>query len=379
MYFTVRLSKRLVFAAVTVALVLGVLEAGARFYEWRRETRKPPSPLTFRNETTTGVPISDGRGALVAHLHPTRLYAMVPNQDSGKVTVNGHGFRGRDWSKKKPPGTVRVAVLGGSAAFGYWLEDAHVLAAQLEPRLRALAPPGRAVEVLNFATVGYDSAQELILLATEAIDHSPDAIVLFDGWNDYANARWIPKDRPNRHAFFCQLETAVERGHEPGKNLLRCSAFFRAMERRARKWREQKGPARAPGDLTDHPDGAPRYREGLERMCRLAKGYGIAVVMVSQPELFQRADPVPPEEQKLRASAEPGSAEYARAVYPIYVGVAKEVATAEGVRYVDCSHPFDGLGEAVFMDEVHLNERGNALIAERLAPVIAETLGLGSR
>lgn len=63
------------------------------------------------------------------------------------VSINAQRFRARrDYAAEPPPGTLRVAVLGDSMAFGWGAEDAGTYPAQLE---RLLSAKGRAVEVIN--------------------------------------------------------------------------------------------------------------------------------------------------------------------------------------------------------------------------------------
>ena len=54
--------------------------------------------------------------------------------------VNAEGLRGRETTVEKPAGVRRVAVLGDSIAFGYWVADEdgfpRQLEAMLNPRVR---------------------------------------------------------------------------------------------------------------------------------------------------------------------------------------------------------------------------------------------------
>ncbi len=81
------------------------------------------------------------------------------------VEINSGGFRGPEFAKPKPPGTVRIAVLGDSytEAIQVPYEDtfASVAARQLAqcPLLK-----GRRVEALNFGVDGYGTTQELVTL-----------------------------------------------------------------------------------------------------------------------------------------------------------------------------------------------------------------------
>lgn len=97
-----------------------------------------------------------------------------------QVAINADGLRGPRVAPTKPPGTVRIAVLGDSFAEAIHVpyEDSvcAVLARELEQRCATLE--GRHVEVLDFGVSGYGTAQELLTLREEVWRYSPDVVVL---------------------------------------------------------------------------------------------------------------------------------------------------------------------------------------------------------
>ena len=132
-------------------------------------------------------------------------YRNRPSQSgwslSAPVTINRWGFRGRDWTLTKPPGTTRVAVLGDSYAFGQGVGDDQTFAAVAE---RALAAAGHRVEVLNFAAVGYDTRQELKALEHHALRFEPDVVVLGFFLNDVL---LLPERRYPTFGRYMQLQS----------------------------------------------------------------------------------------------------------------------------------------------------------------------------
>jgi hypothetical protein len=95
------------------------------------------------------------------------------------VSINSAGFRGPEFAKEKPPGTIRIAVLGDSytEAIQVPYEDtfASVAARRLTecPMLK-----GRRIEALNFGVDGYGTAQELVTLREKVWAYHPDIVVL---------------------------------------------------------------------------------------------------------------------------------------------------------------------------------------------------------
>jgi lysophospholipase L1-like esterase len=98
--------------------------------------------------------------------------------------VNALGLRGPETTLRKPPGVRRVAVLGDSIAFGYWVAEDDGLARQLEDLLDPAGSAAGRVEVLNFGVPGYNLDQDTEALRAKAFDFSPDAVVVAFCLND---------------------------------------------------------------------------------------------------------------------------------------------------------------------------------------------------
>jgi hypothetical protein len=101
------------------------------------------------------------------------------------VTINSLGYRDREVTVAKPPGTVRVICLGGSTTVAGVTND-QTYPAQLERAL--LARPGaRPVQVLNF---GKNSLESDFWTAprrlAELLRFEPDVVVQYEGVNDVA-------------------------------------------------------------------------------------------------------------------------------------------------------------------------------------------------
>ena len=98
--------------------------------------------------------------------------------------VNDLGLRGPETTTVKPAGVRRVAVLGDSIAFGYWVSDEQAFARQLEALLNAPSVNGGRIEVLNFGVPGYNLEQEIQALRSKALAFSPDLVVVLFCLND---------------------------------------------------------------------------------------------------------------------------------------------------------------------------------------------------
>lgn len=95
--------------------------------------------------------------------------------------INALGLRGPETTVEKPPGVERVAVLGDSIAFGYWVAEEDAFPRQLEA---LVSSSGRRVEVLDFGVPGYNLDQQIAALRTKALAFSPDLVVVAFCLND---------------------------------------------------------------------------------------------------------------------------------------------------------------------------------------------------
>ncbi|MCA1615456.1 MAG: SGNH/GDSL hydrolase family protein [Acidobacteria bacterium] len=95
------------------------------------------------------------------------------------VRINSEGLRDREHAKQKPPGTLRVAVVGDSYAEALQVEQRDAFWAVAERELRQCpALAGREVEAVNFGVSGYGTAQELLTVRQHVFQYSPDIVLL---------------------------------------------------------------------------------------------------------------------------------------------------------------------------------------------------------
>jgi hypothetical protein len=95
------------------------------------------------------------------------------------VRINRDGFRGPDYAKVKPPGVIRVAVIGDSYAEAIQVAEDKTFTA-VSGRELADCPSlkGKRIEAMNFGVDGYGTAQELITLQRKVWSYSPDIVIL---------------------------------------------------------------------------------------------------------------------------------------------------------------------------------------------------------
>jgi lysophospholipase L1-like esterase len=256
-----------------------------------------------------------------------------------------HAFKGR--RPAAVPDGQRVLVLGGSSTWGYHLPQAARV--DWPGRLEALlSTDDHPVEVLNAAWPAATGHRILPFLEHELLALSPDLVVICLRYNDaFALAR------PDEQAW---LSRRLDEGTT-------WSAWAATEDRR-----EEASAWQAYSDERWRPDGVERPRAApwaggggppeafaalLERMSTLAASVGAELVLVVEP-LASTA--------KVAWAEELGDA---------MTGVADRLA----LRLVDPRRAMASQGgDALFMDVVHPTREGHRVLAETLAPTLADAL-----
>jgi len=324
--------------------------------EWQQKRMQTRPYYSWSFHTSDGRSLGGARGILKLMIHPVVGYTNLPNQKTPQFHINSSGFRGGE-TPAKSAGTTRVLVLGGSAAFGTGLDnDSQTFSSQLEK----LAP---GVESINAAVIGHRSAQELAYLVYELVDLEPDWVIALDGFNDFSavgGARWNPWMDVNGslqvQQQLHQLTLLVDR--DPITRIANLPhVLFPRIEKRIAALRLASLHARAVENLGVYEMDAvaERYARNVATMARVASEFGARFLCVVQP-----AKPA------VRARGpEQG--------YSTFRKVAEASLTQRGVDFVDLNDFADRFDPSLFMDEVHLDARGNHLMAEIV--VTASSLG----
>ncbi len=95
-------------------------------------------------------------------------------------TTNSFGMRDREYSREKPAGTIRIALLGASIDMGWGVGTNETYENQLEDWLNKYAARRglkRRFEVLNFAVAAYGPAQRYDVYRNKVVAFQPDLVV----------------------------------------------------------------------------------------------------------------------------------------------------------------------------------------------------------
>lgn len=327
--------------------------------------------------------------------------------DGAKARFNSRGFRGPEWPGLKMPNETRVLITGGSAAVSFQVGERCTLDAQLKERLAALLP-GREITIVNLASGGWKSPQELIAVELYGLDLEPDVVVHFSGFNDSFHPFSAPLDFPFsgtmvRQAFdryrdwvygspaqFLSELRIVDAARvllSPGPVVADRAegAAPRAPETAAKPEMGSLGTAlHLPLDLNAiarRTDFDPlsrqvvaRYLRNEELMARAASTKGAVLISALQPTMYLKKS-LGPRERKALDSWYASSVNFTVQNYiRLRQGLADLSAREANMRFLDLSTAFDSRTEDMFDDNVHFWKEGYGIVADRLAPVIADAL-----
>ncbi|MDZ4701761.1 MAG: hypothetical protein SH809_18760, partial [Rhodothermales bacterium] len=137
---------------------------------WAEEVQRPDDwKATMNSEATR-----PGEGLLV--------YELIPNFDGVEKEMpfktNQWGMRDKEYSKEKPDGVYRMAMLGASYEQGSGVTEEETYEALVETRLNAELAGGAyaGYEILNFSVGGYSPVQNLVVAEKKAFDFQPDLV-----------------------------------------------------------------------------------------------------------------------------------------------------------------------------------------------------------
>jgi lysophospholipase L1-like esterase/tetratricopeptide (TPR) repeat protein len=320
-------------ALALLGLLLGAVEAALRLAE-----REP----TLEEATAAAIRLRVPDGKLTVW-DPDLYYRLRPGPLlAGHYPINAQGYRGPEFERAAPPGTLRIVCLGDSSTFGLTVADEDTWPAQLQRILAGLYEGSRRVEVVNVGVIGYSTEQNRRQLVRDVLPLRPDAVVLCPTAQNDATLRLGPPD-----------EVLLERNGSLPARL----SQLRVVQRLGFDFTPGDFPAGAeavalglrPGQPGVGPRVPPaRFSENLRAMAQCARDAGVACLYVATPHDPARTAGLP----DLGASEQ-------RLI---------DAAQSEGVRLADVRDDFAAYAPlALTSDEVHFTPLGQRLVAIAVA------------
>jgi lysophospholipase L1-like esterase len=164
--------RKIVYAAVLMVALLLTCEAALRVRQWMKY-----------GGASTGV-----RDQMLTYDEAAGIFVPTPGYEAkgGKIhiKINSLGFRGEEFSRVKPPGTIRIAVLGASTTFNAEVSSNDMTWPHLLQEKLRQANPGTKIEVVNAAVGGYTSTENLKSLQNRVLPLDPDLVIYYEANNE---------------------------------------------------------------------------------------------------------------------------------------------------------------------------------------------------
>lgn len=272
-----------------------------------------------------------------------------------------------------PGPEIVVAMYGGSTMWGEGVRDEYTVPSEVQ---RLLREAGINARVVNEGEGGYVSTQEMIKFQLRLRDEpAPDAVVFMDGLNDIYSL-WenhkagVTQNESNRYKDFNLAGNPIRMGLMILKGGHRGWSIFRFLQQKIRR------PGSAPGaDPATHTEEWARdvwhvYEENARMVRAIAEPRKIPALFFWQPSVYAKRTVTPFEERVRQAGPVPLQDLYRRT----YSIASEACARNPGLGIYDISGCFDEIPEARFVDFFHLNERGNAEVAQRIVEQLLPAL-----
>lgn len=280
------------------------------------------------------------------------------------INIDEAGVRKTYTQATNPDSALTVFLYGGSTLWGTGARDDYTIPSLLSKRLEQRGYDN--LLIINFGETGYVSTQELIHLQVELQKgHIPDIVVFYDGVNDVfasyqSGEAGIPQNEFNRHFQF--------RG-EGGRNVAFIDALrqYSALARGVLDTRDRVlPPPTAPQDLAETlpEETVQRYLANVEMVKALASTYQYEAFFFWQPTLYAKATPST-EERHLLAAADSLQKEFFDRTYAVFPPQSEALERVYTLQTI-----FDADTNTVFIDDYHIGERGNQIVADAIADTL---------
>jgi lysophospholipase L1-like esterase len=364
----------LVLALVGVALALGVIEGGLRLYAELRAPRFVGAAIP--TDDTQSDPL------LVAWFKPNYV-----SPDGGPV-FDQYGFRLNGAPRLASPDRVSI-MLGGSTAYGWDAPDDQTITAYLEQNQRA---SDRNAEVINAGYPGMTSLDTLLVYQEKVAPLRPNTVILLAGLNDiYYATDWIPENR--LHWASRTYEVGLRARHDPAlrplvdainryalDNCYTCYALgatLSGLYDRTQILPMLNGAALLGQEPLAGDNTRAMQLTGwvIDEMARRVHAEGGCLILAWQPIAGVPGGAHTPSESaaeqqiSIRAPSWPAMAP--RMFAEMRAAAAPAFSSGTAVE-VDATRAFDNVAEKVYQDDgVHYTALGNRLVAQAIAPALA--------
>lgn len=290
------------------------------------------------------------------------------------INIDEKGLR-RTWNK--PPSISRrkrIFIFGGSTVWGTGARDDYTIPSFISRILNL--EKGLNVEVINFGQSGYVSTQEIVaLLRLIQNGQIPDLVIFYDGINDSFSAiqsreAGIPQNEFNRYAEFNSGRSMLL----SARNMIVNSATVRGIKgfvnRLNRMYIIDENISLSNNNSSAfneilHNRVVEVYKTNIVYVNQIAREFRFKALFYWQPTVFTKDYKSSYEKVQELARFKVGDE---------FLRINKIIGKISHSNFTDLSNIFKDYNEPLYVDEFHLGEKGNELIARRMVQDIVKLL-----
>lgn len=371
-------SSRVVwFNLAAVLVLLMVAEIAARVFLPRNPPFSERPSFGVAYQTSGVVSFFATPGQTIYDVEDGRL-----RRDRVRYRINEHGFRGDEIAVGKEPGTVRIAIVGGSHVF-----DQNSFDYEGNPGFPRLIQDGLRREgvpaaVINAGLPGADTRYHAARVFLDLRRLGPDIVVLNSAWNDL---KWIARTTPATRFVAAPPMAARNPLVEP-MGVLDRGLGFSALFRHARDtyWRGRydvgaEGIIETPDrDAVDLERGLDQYAANLVAFIQVVRGIGAVPVLALQERLVAEDNDASARERIEYGYINVRTHDEVASLFQAADSVMAWVAAEWSVPLIDAATAMKG-EIRFFQDHVHTTPEGSRWMAreyvDRLRPLVDSLLG----
>ncbi len=302
-----------------------------------------------------------------------RLVERLTGRKKGLVwEINDKGYRGPNFTAKKPDGLIRIMVYGGSSVFDTESTKGRDWPHLVQERLRQT---GLAqVEVINAGIMGHTAPESVGRLFAEGHIFQPDYVLIYNAWNDIkyfkSQESVLRSLRPYRERF--DFRTHYANGVD--RFLCEFSQLYTVLRRVYFKSKVDIGTEGIRNSRNQPSSVEPlvmngfnQYRLAMELFVDLARNIKAVPILVTQARL-PIEDGALDSQQRERIDYHHVGLNHDSLVetFNRLDAIVRDVAAKKGSLMVDASTHLSGKSWA-FYDHVHFSPRGSDAMAEFLS------------
>jgi len=271
------------------------------------------------------------------------------NQYYDTININNFGFRGQDITREKAPDTYRIFIVGGSTAFSAGAtSDETTISGFLQKKFNE-SNLEQKIEVINAGVGGTFSYEENNLIKEYLLQFGPDLIIGYDGGNDarYKKIDESPVYKKNvSFGFFKISDLTIYRTPFFLNDILN-NPYHEFI-----KYSKE-----------DYQVLSDNWKRRWIEICELGNSNGFSTLVTVQPTVLTTKKELSQDEaQFIKNKASEETTKIILESMSVSLPSMEQKCTNTG----DLRGVFDDFEEPLFFDDVHVTDKGNEIIAEKL-------------